>query len=516
MRAMEIKKGYQTIFSAVSVLLILVVVGVIAELNYSVQLTNSGKIIQPKSQISEFRGVLLKYLNTYSHNDTLICETLANYGFNALMLEVSPWGWTGDMLKNIPSLANACKQYGLKLYVLFCFYGGGYYPEYYKDMYPLLTDGNDSWRMVDNQGNFVNWNCLQKNDSRKRVKAVIDTLMSNYGDDIAGIIFDYIRMPSSSEGIDERSVCYCDECKEAFLEWLSTVGKTFTGNWSDYYYGGSHWLDYAEWRTNPINNMVRDVRAWALAWNPNIKFGAAVWSPYRPQWGWTPDGYIEGIAQYTSYWVSQGWLDFLCPMEYTSDMTSLQFAMNQTLQYWTGGNATTGTKGAIPLVPFITYGQYGTGVSPVSISFWVSEINHLRAIGCNGFIIWGYSGPGMNWGVDAIPYLEAIKNNCTKGAFQVFTQTAPTISGSEITWITSAPTTGKVEYNTTPLFIAVPKMGSKLPYVDIDYAGGTIIAESTPTTIHHITVPIQPPFYFRVLNNDTNIELASWTCLSSG
>jgi len=513
---MDTKLSYWKISCTAFIFLFLVMASVIAELNYSVRLTNSGRISLLKTQISELRGVLVKYLNKHPHNDSFICETLASYGFNAVFLEVSPWGWTGNMLKNIPSFIDACKKYGLDLYILFLFYGGGYYPEYYKDMYPLLTDGDDAWRMVDKDGNYVDWNCFQKQGSRERVKAVIDTLMSNYGNDIAGICFDYVRMPASSEGIDERSVCYCDECKAAFRDWLATVGKTFTGNWSDYHYGGSHWLDYAEWRTIPINNMIRDVREWALAWNPNLKFSAAVWSPYRTDWGWTPDGYIESIAQYTAYWISQGWLDMISPMEYIDDMTRLQHAMNQTLQYWTGGNATTGAKGAISLVPFMTYGQYGTGVSPVSIDFWVSEIDYLRSIGCNGFIIWSYSGPGMDWGVDATPYLAAIRDNTSKGAFPVFTQSTPTISGSEITWITSTLTIGKVEYSRTPLFIAVSKNGSKLPYVDIDYVSGTVISESSPTKIHRLVVPISPPFYFRIINNDTNIELASLTYLISG
>lgn len=459
---------------------------------------------------SELRGALIKYLNSYTHNDDVICQTLASYGFNAVYLEVNPWSYTGNMIKNIPSFITACNKYGLELHILFLFFSGGYYTEYYSSQYPLLTDGSDAERMVNSGGSFVGWNCFQKAASRARVKNVIDTLMSNYGSAIADINFDYVRVPTSSEGIDSYSVCYCDECKAAFQAWLTQNGKTFTENWSDYYYGGSKWKDYAEWRCVPINNMIRDVRQWALAWKPTLKFSADVWSPYA---GWTPDYYKEYMAQDTAYWVSQGWLDALNPMEYTNSYSKLQDAMTKAIQYWTGAS-----KGAIPLRPFITQGISGAGVNPVSTTFWTQEIDYLRSIGCNGFIIWRYSGPGFNTGDGDLitQYLSTIQNSSAKGAFPVFTQSQPSLQGSNITWQTSLPTTGKVEYSSSPLFMATPKNGSRLSYVDMDYVNGTILYEPTPTQDHLITVPISPPFYFRIIDVDSNIELASPVYLNTG
>jgi PKD repeat protein len=453
---------------------------------------------------SELRGVLVKFLTQYAHDDDLICQTLASYGFNALYLELYPFFWTGNSLNQFQEMIDACKKYGLEFHVLFAFYG--YDPSYTdasESGNPYGLEGSDpDWRMVDANGNYVNWCCLQRASTRARVKQVIETMLTWFPD-IVDINLDYIRYPTSSEGIDQYSICYCNECKAAFQGWLAINGKTFTGNWADYYHGGSHWLEYAEWRCEPINNMVRDVRQWALLVNSNLMFTADVWSTYV---GWTPDTYKEYMGQDPAYWISKGWLDAINPMKYTDDISSLQRLQDE-IQYQTGD-----AKGAVPLVPFITPGSPGSGVSPVSTSFWVQEIDYLRSIGCNGFIIWRYCGPGFSetgTTLDITPYLAAIRDSCTKGAFPVFTQSQPSIAGSLVTWLTSLPTTGKVEYSQTPIFTATPKTGSLLPYVDIDYVPGTILSESTPRTNHAISVPGPPPSYVRIRDEDTNIELAT-------
>jgi len=461
-----------------------------------------------KAYRSEWRGVLVKFLSKYSHDDNLICQTLASYGFNAVYLEVNPFAWTGSMLSHFQDMITACKTYGLELHVLFLYYG--YDSSYDTDILPYgLGGSNPDWRMVDASGSYVDWCCLQRASTRARVKQVVETMLTLFPD-IVDINHDYVRTPMSGEGIDSYGVCYCSECKAAFQKWLAQNGKTFTGTWSDYYHGSSHWADFAEWRCTPINNIIRDVRQWALAKNPNLIFTADIWSPYA---GWTPDYYKDYMAQDPAYWISQGWIDTLNPMRYTNSMSSLITTMDNVIQYHTGGD-----KGAIPLVPFITQGGSGSGVSAVPINFWVQEIDYLRQRGCNGFIIWRYGGPGFSASgfTDVTPYLAAIRDSCAKGAYPVFKQSRSYAIGSTIIWRTSLPTTGKVEYSQTPIFTATPKTGSLLPYVDIDYVNGTILFEPTPTENHEITVPLSPPFYFRIRDVDSNVELASPVYLNTG
>ncbi len=489
----------------------------VATLSSSTYIASHGTIEYPSVfsnayQKSELRGVLVKFLGQYAHDDDLICQTLADYDFNAVYLEVNPFTWTGAMLSQFQDMINACKKYGLDFHVLFLFYGyDSTYTASAEAGYPYgLGGSNPDWRMVDSNGNYVNWCCLEKESTRARVKQVLEVMLTNFPE-IVDINWDYVRYPTSSEGLDSYSVCYCDECKAAFQAWLIANGKTFTGNWADYYHGGSHWAEYAEWRCTPINNIIRDGRQWALNINPNLIFTADVWSPYA---GWTPDFYKDSMGQDPAYWISQGWLDAINPMKYTDSMSSLQTFESMTIPYQLGD-----AKGAVPLVPFISPGSPGAGIGAVSTSFWVQEIDYLRQIGCNGFIIWRYGGPGLSEtgsALDITPYLAAIRDSCAKGAFPVFKQSPPTIVGSTISWQTSLPTTGKVEYSQTPIFTATPKTGSLLPYVDIDYAPGTILSESTPTQNHSITIPISPPFYYRIRAVDSNVELAGPVYLNTG
>jgi hypothetical protein len=336
--------------------------------------------------------------------------------------------------------------------------------------------------------------------------------------DIVDINHDYIRYPTT-DVIDVSDinfkVCYCNECKAAFDAWLAAKRKAPIANWRTdcAYPDGSRWKDFAEWRVNPINNIVRDVRQWALAKNPNLIFTADVWRPY---FGWTPDEYKYVLGQDPAYWISQGWLDSINPMVYVDNMASLNHSISNVIQYQTGDN-----KGAIPLVPFLTQGGPGADAgAPVTVDFWVQEIDYLRQMGCNGFIIWRYGGPGFNEldvpFTDIRPYLAAIRDRCAKGVFSVFKQTQPLVVGSTIMWNTLLPTTGKVEYSQTPMFTATPKNGSDLPYLDIDYIPGTILSESMSNTTHSIVVPLSQPFYFRIMDVDSNVELASPVYLNAG
>jgi len=485
-------------------------------LNSSIYIASHGTIdyssVLSSYQKSELRGVLVKFMSWYEHDDDLICETLANYSINAVYLEVVPTSWTGVDMNEFEDMINACRKYGLDFHVLVIY--GPYDPTYTQDYFGYGFSGsNPDWRMIDVNGNPVNWVCLQRASTRARFKQVIETMVTTFPG-IVDINHDYVRYPTSAEGIDSRSVCYCDECKAAFAAWLLANGKPAIGTlWpGPFASGGARWKDFAEWRCNPINDIVRDVRQWALAKNSNMRFTADTWIPY---WVTEPETYKEAIGQDPAYWISQGWLESIDPMIYTGSMSTLTLTVDTVIQYQTGND-----KGAIPLVPFITQGGPGVGVNAVPTSFWVQEIDYLRQKGCNGFIIWRYGGPGFSETgtpfTDIRPYLAAIRDTCAKGAYPVFKQSRPYAMGSTITWQTTLNTTGKVEYSKTAMFTAIPKTGSLLPYVDIDYVPGTILSESTPNQNHLIIVPLSPPFYFRIRDVDSNVELASPVYLNTG
>jgi PKD repeat protein len=457
-------------------------------------------------QKSELRAVLVKPLAQYTHDCDLICKTLSDNGFNAVYVEANPFAWTGLAMADFQSMIDACKKYGLDFHVLLTLGIGTNvgYSDALEASYPYgFTGYRAEWCTVTDTGTLTIYPSFASQAARDRVKQVIQTMLT-YFPDIVDFNLDYVRY-SMDSGLNYKTP-YDDASKAAFLAWLSANGKTFTGNWADYYHGGSRWTEFAEWRCIPINNIVRDIRAWALAIKPDVTITADVYTPWSVG-GWTPDHYPEQMGQDPAYWISQGYIDAINPMNYVPNAADLQYRTDQEIAFWLGT-----AKGAIPLVPFITQGGPGNDVpSAIPIGTFIDQINYLRNTGCNGFIIWMYEGPGFVTGgfTDITPYLVAIKNNTTKGAFPAFNQTRPAIAGSTVTWQTSLPTIGKVEYSQNPIFVATPKVGSYLPYLDIDYIPGTIISESTPTTNHMITVPLAQPFYSRIRSEDSNIEIAS-------
>jgi len=168
-----------------------------------------------------------------------------------------------------------------------------------------------------------------------------------------------------------------------------------------------------------------------------------------------------------------------------------------------------GPEGKIPIVIFIA-NQYPVVKTPEQLE---AEVDVLRQEGADGWIIWKYGGPGASEvGEDIQPYLDAID------LFPVFslmnTSFSTTPYTCTITWTTGLPATSKVEYSTSPLFIASRKYDSAndFDYWDIDHVLGTIVENATPVTDHSITLTDLLPgteYYCRVQSEDSNGIAAS-------
>lgn len=463
------------------------------------------------TQYSETRGVLLKYYYDYSHNDTLICETLASYGFNTVFIELDPCYYTGLSMNDFGDLLTACHQYGLEFHVLLKL--GITDTDYTDGMESGYSYGFTGWRSTwcgvwDNGTTCNRWAAFSRSATQTRVQQVISVMMTNYPT-IDGVSFDYARYPTSDmlgESNPEYHLSYDDEAKATFQSWLTSCNKTFTGSWSDYYYGGANWADYAEWRCIPINNMIRDCETTARSFNSKIKFSAEFWTPWKAE-GWYPDTYKAEIGQDVPFWISQKYLDYICPMIYEANVADAKTVNDKIQQYMMG--ISNGT-GAIPLVPFITQGGEDVGVAVKSNSTWIAEINYYRECKCNGFIIWRYVGTGFGDSsfTNLIPYLQLIKYSTIKGAFTVFQQSRPQIANDVVVWQTTTATIGKVEYSTQPIFNYSANFHT-INYMDTDYVNGSFVNDTTPSIGHALSVSLAKPFFMRIINNDNYITITS-------
>jgi len=149
-------------------------------------------------------------------------------------------------------------------------------------------------------GQALNWLCPSH---PKNVLLELESsleIVANY--DVDGIHLDYIRYPGSH-------ACYCEGCRQRFVlatrlqidKWPAAVlPKT-----------GAHSQKYIEWRVQQITRLVRMLHKRLREADPDIKLSAAVF-------GWYP-GCITSIGQDWIAWAKAGYVDFVCPMNYTED-----------------------------------------------------------------------------------------------------------------------------------------------------------------------------------------------------
>jgi len=181
-------------------------------------------------------------------------------------------------------------------------------------------------------------------------------IVKNYAVD--GIHFDYIRYPDSEH-------CYCDGCRERF----EALSGARVENWpKDVLRNGPAYAAYQQFRRDNITRLVKAVSGGARSINPKIKISAAVFSNW-------PDC-RESEGQDWGKWIELGYLDFVCPMDYTDSASAFR-SMVQIQR--------DAIKGKIPLYPGI--GASAPGLTSVQV---MDQVKIAREEKANGFIIFNY------------------------------------------------------------------------------------------------------------------------------
>ena len=185
--------------------------------------------------------------------------------------------------------------------------------------------------------------------------------------EVDGLHFDYIRYP-------DRDKCYCAGCRARFEE---QTGKK-VANWPDDCYAGPLRDIYAQWRCDQITRLVKAVHDEAKRLRPEIEISAAVFGAYP--------SCRESVAQDWPAWVKAGYLDFVCPMDYSqSDLEFTALVTNQLKL----------VNGRIPVYP-------GIGQWRLSDDRTVGQIFHARALGAPGFTIFDLSRESVQSAVPAV------------------------------------------------------------------------------------------------------------------
>ncbi len=226
----------------------------------------------------------------------------------------------------------------------------------------------------DPNGKDIDWLCPSHPLNFELERESMLEVARNYAVD--GLHFDYIRYPGSDG-------CYCEGCHKRFEAEYQVQVK----EWPADVLRGEHRAKFLTFRQANITRLVKAVSEQARKIRPGISISAAVF----PDWPQCK----ETIGQDWVTWVKQGYVDFVCPMNYTKSTTQYGVWMDSQTQALGGSKAYVPGLGA----------DLGTVMSSDQV---VSQILLTRKANSKGFILFNLSEallrdvlPSLRLGVSA-------------------------------------------------------------------------------------------------------------------
>ena len=291
-------------------------------------------------------------------------QRLSEAGFNAILPNMC-WGnaaaYKSDVLPEAPLVAEkgdqlaeclaAAKKHGVAVHV---------WRVNWRLWWRLQGDAEKRLREAgrlqqDPAGQTLPWLCPSHPANRQlEIDAMVE-IARKY--DVAGIHFDYIRYPGPQG-------CYCPGCRSRF----EAACKVKVERWPDDVRTGPLRERYLQFRRDNITAVVAEVARQARQVRPGVLISAAVfhhWPTARDE-----------VAQDWKLWVERGYLDFVCPMQYTHIPAAFEDWTRQSAG-WIGGR--------IPLMPGIgaTLGQTSDGT--------LQQIQIARQLHTGGFVLFDYN-----------------------------------------------------------------------------------------------------------------------------
>lgn len=208
---------------------------------------------------------------------------------------------------------------------------------------------------VSSTGAPIDWLCPSHPENFALEKNSMLEVVSKY--DVDGIHFDYIRYPDDDH-------CYCAGCGVRFQ---AQTGRSVT-NWpADVLVSGTLRTAFLDWRRGQITRLVDAVYKGTKALKPQVRVSAAVF-PDAP-------GAYDGVGQDWRLWVTNGIVDFLCPMDYTTELHGFTNLVAQQLAY---------VSGRVPIYP-------GIGAFVLETDGTLAQVQATRAARTGGFIVFELS-----------------------------------------------------------------------------------------------------------------------------
>ncbi|HOJ34333.1 MAG TPA: family 10 glycosylhydrolase [Candidatus Hydrogenedentes bacterium] len=297
-------------------------------------------------------------------------RNLAENGFNTLLANLAWAGCAFYRSQTLPespevktrgnqlvACLSACKKYGVACHVWkVCWNLGTKVPAAF-----LERIERENRLQVRRDGKTLkNWLCPSHPANRQLEIDAATEIASQY--DVQGIHLDYVRFESSN-------TCFCNTCKKQFEAF---IGQTVT-DWPNAVDTSGRWnAQWLEFRRNTITATVKEISAAVRKINPKLQISAAVfpdWPIHRNQ-----------VGQDWKEWCEKGYVDFVCPMTYTS-YTPLFESMVRLQKDWAGRAA---------CYPGIGMSVWRNENDPITL---VNNIQVTRKLQTGGFTVFDLKEP---------------------------------------------------------------------------------------------------------------------------
>ncbi len=363
------------------------------------KLNGDAYLLTCPSRVGEMRGAWIHSaygLRGKTWDETI--KVLAENGFNAIFANMS-WSYVADYQSDVlpvhPDVAKygdqieeclkACRKYGVELHVWHVCWNMGHRTP--SALVKQMQDAGRTQMHLDGSQSKYLAPHIRENFDLER-DAFLEIVKKYHVD---GIHFDYIRYPGSNSD-------YSPSARKAFE---LHVGAKME-NWpADCREGGKYYKQFIQWRQDNISRLVEVVSKEAHRIRKDIRVSAAVFS------GWGSSK--VSIGQDAAKWVENGWLDFVCPMDYTTDPSSLETYIQSQMDL---------VKYRVPYYPGV--GSYLLD-SPVEIA---EQLLLARKLGGDGFVCFCLDNnfatrdlPPLKRGVTSVPAGTLLPHHSAKVNF---------------------------------------------------------------------------------------------------
>jgi uncharacterized lipoprotein YddW (UPF0748 family) len=276
----------------------------------------------------------------------------------------------GDLAKQGDQIAQclkACRKYGVECHVWKVCWNTGHRVS--KEVAEKLRV-EQRLQVSDSGDDGQVWLCPSHPVNQQlEIDAMLE-VVRNY--DVDGVHFDYIRYPGSH-------YCFCEGCRTRFAEYAGHAVKKWP---EDVRKGGCDYEKWLEFRRGNISKVVREVAVQSRKIRGGVKISAAVFRNAASD--------RDTIGQDWQRWCEEGWLDFVCPMDYIDSTIAFSNVINAQKQ----------SAGKIPLYPGIGLSCWKDG-SNYAVKL-CEQIETVRHAGLKGFTVFNYDSNAEQ----VLPYLK--------------------------------------------------------------------------------------------------------------